>query len=57
MLSLSMVVIATLVGAGGLGQPVLNGLNRMQPDLGFESGFVIVALATILRVMLEVRKA
>ncbi|PWK58325.1 glycine betaine/proline transport system permease protein [Silicimonas algicola] len=56
MLSLSMVVIATLVGAGGLGQPVLNGLNRMQPDLGFESGFVIVALATVLRVMLEVRK-
>lgn len=57
MLSLSMVVIATLVGAGGLGQPVLNGLNRMQPDLGFESGFVIVALATVLRLMLEVRKS
>ncbi|MBD3787336.1 MAG: choline ABC transporter permease subunit [Sphingomonadales bacterium] len=56
MLSLSMVVIATLVGAGGLGQPVLNGLNRMKPDLGFESGFVIVALATVLRLMLEVRK-
>jgi len=56
MLSLSMVVIATLVGAGGLGQPVLNGLNRMKPDLGFESGFVIVALATVLRVMLGVRK-
>ncbi|OCX59968.1 choline ABC transporter permease subunit [Thioclava sp. SK-1] len=56
MLSLSMVVIATLVGAGGLGTPVLNGLNRMKPDLGFESGFVIVALATVLRVMLEVRK-
>jgi len=56
MLSLSMVVIATLVGAGGLGQPVLNGLNRMKPDLGFESGFVIVALATVLRIMLEVRK-
>ncbi len=57
MLSLSMVVIATLVGAGGLGQPVLNGLNRMQPALGFESGFVIVALAMVLRLMLEVRKA
>lgn len=56
MLSLSMVVIATLVGAGGLGQPVLNGLNRMKPDLGFEAGLVIVALATVLRVMLEVRK-
>ncbi|TQS72291.1 choline ABC transporter permease subunit [Rhodobacteraceae bacterium] len=56
MLSLSMVVIATLVGAGGLGTPVLNGLNRMQPDLGFESGIVIVALATVLRVMLEIRK-
>ncbi len=56
MLSLSMVVIATLVGASGLGKPVLNGLNRMKPDLGFESGFVIVALATVLRLMLEVRK-
>ncbi len=56
MLSLSMVVIATLVGAGGLGQPVMNGLNRMKPDLGFESGFVIVALATVLRVMLQVQK-
>ncbi len=56
MLSLSMVVIATLVGAGGLGTPVLNGLNRMKPDLGFESGFVIVALAMILRLMLEVRR-
>ncbi|WP_406720465.1 MULTISPECIES: choline ABC transporter permease subunit [Thioclava] len=56
MLSLSMVVIATLVGAGGLGTPVMNGLNRMKPDLGFESGFVIVALATVLRLMLEVRK-
>lgn len=56
MLSLSMVVIATLVGANGLGTPVLNGLNRMKPDLGFESGFVIVALATVLRVMLEVRE-
>jgi len=56
MLSLSMVVIATLVGANGLGTPVLNGLNRMKPDLGFESGFVIVALATVLRVKLEVRE-
>ncbi|MCL7464981.1 choline ABC transporter permease subunit [Phaeovulum sp. NW3] len=56
MLSLSMVVVATLVGADGLGKPVLNGLNRMRPDLGFESGLVIVALATVLRVMLEVRR-
>ena len=56
MLSLSMVVIATLVGAGGLGQPVVNGLNRMKPDLGFEAGFVIVALATMLRLMLVVRQ-
>ncbi|MFP1643178.1 choline ABC transporter permease subunit [Pontitalea aquivivens] len=56
MLSLSMVVVATLVGADGLGKPVLNGLNRMRPDLGFESGLVIVALASVLRVMLEVRR-
>lgn len=48
MLSLSMVVIAALVGAGGLGVPVVRALNSVQVDIGFESGFAIVLLAIIL---------
>ena len=48
MLSLSMVVIAALVGAGGLGVPVVRALNTLQVGMGFEAGFVIVLLAIIL---------
>ncbi|HGG05757.1 MAG TPA: choline ABC transporter permease subunit, partial [Aliiroseovarius sp.] len=38
MLSLSMVVIAALVGADGLGVPVVRALNQVNTALGFESG-------------------
>ena len=48
MLSLSMVVIAALVGAGGLGVPVVRALNTVQVGMGFEAGFIIVLLAIIL---------
>jgi glycine betaine/proline transport system substrate-binding protein len=48
MLSLSMVVIAALVGAGGLGVPVVLALNTVQIGMGFEAGLVIVLLAIIL---------
>ena len=48
MLSLSMVVIAALVGADGLGVPVVRALNTVNTALGFESGFVIVVLAIVL---------
>jgi glycine betaine/proline transport system substrate-binding protein len=48
MLSLSMVVIAALVGAGGLGAPVVRALNSVQVGMGFEAGFVIVLLAIVL---------
>jgi len=48
MLSLSMVVIAALVGADGLGVPVVRALNSVNTALGFESGFVIVVLAILL---------
>ena len=48
MLSLSMVVIAALVGAGGLGVPVVRALNTVRVDTGFEAGLVIVLLAIIL---------
>lgn len=48
MLSLSMVVIAALDGAGGLGVPVVRALNTVQIGMGFEAGLVIVLLAIIL---------
>lgn len=54
MLSLSMVVIAALVGADGLGVPVVRALNTVNTRLGFESGFVIVVLAVLLDRMLRV---
>ncbi|UWQ08607.1 choline ABC transporter permease subunit [Aliiroseovarius crassostreae] len=54
MLSLSMVVIAALVGADGLGVPVVRALNTVNASLGFESGLVIVAVAIALDRMLRV---
>lgn len=48
MLSLSMVVIAALVGADGLGVPVVRALNTVNIAKGFEAGFVIVLVAIIL---------
>jgi glycine betaine/proline transport system permease protein len=53
MLSLSMVVIAALVGADGLGVPVVRALNSVNTSLGFESGFVIVIVAIVLDRMLR----
>jgi glycine betaine/proline transport system permease protein len=48
MLSLSMVVIAALVGADGLGVPVVRALNTVNIAKGFEAGLCIVILAIIL---------
>ncbi|GAB4351598.1 MAG: choline ABC transporter permease subunit [Oricola sp.] len=56
MLSLSMVVIAALVGADGLGVPVVRALNSVNTALGFESGFIIVVLAIMLDRMLRIGK-
>ncbi len=57
MLSLSMVVIAGLVGAPGLGVPVVRALNTVNASLGFEAGAVIVAVAIMLDRMLRVERA
>lgn len=54
MLSLSMVVIAALVGADGLGVPVVRALNQVNTSLGFESGIIIVVVAIMLDRMLRV---
>lgn len=56
MLSLSMVVIAALVGANGLGVPVVRALNSVNTALGFESGFIIVVVAILLDRMLRVTR-
>jgi glycine betaine/proline transport system permease protein len=48
MLSLSMVVIAALIGANGLGKPVVRALNSVNIPLGVESGLAIVIVAIIL---------
>jgi glycine betaine/proline transport system permease protein len=48
MLGLSMVVIASMIGAGGLGNTVLTGIQRLDVGLGFEGGLAVVILAIIL---------
>lgn len=48
MLSLSMVVISALVGANGLGRPVVRALNTVDIARGFEAGLAIVLLAILL---------
>lgn len=48
MLALSMVVIAGMIGAGGLGNEVLKGITQLKIGLGFESGISIVILAIFL---------
>jgi len=48
MLALSMVVIASMIGAGGLGNTVLTGIQRLDVGLGFEGGIGVVILAIIL---------
>jgi glycine betaine/proline transport system permease protein len=48
MLSLSMVVIAALIGANGLGKPVVRALNSVNIPLGVEAGLAIVIIAIIL---------
>ena len=47
MMALGMVVIASLVGAGGLGEDVLRALSRFQPGEALLGGLAIVALAII----------
>jgi glycine betaine/proline transport system permease protein len=56
MLSLSMVVIAALVGADGLGVPTLRALNQVNIGMGFEVGVAIVLIAIILDRMFRRRR-
>ncbi|HDI60765.1 MAG TPA: proline/glycine betaine ABC transporter permease [Desulfobacteraceae bacterium] len=53
MLALSMVVIAAMIGAKGLGGEVWKAIQRLQPDRGFEAGIGIVIVAIILDRILQ----
>ncbi|MFY9712310.1 MAG: proline/glycine betaine ABC transporter permease [Microbacterium sp.] len=48
MLSLSMSVIASMVGAPGLGRPIVQALSSVNISLGFEAGISVVVIAMIL---------
>ncbi len=48
MLALSMVVIAAMIGAGGLGAEVWRAIQRLRPGQGFEAGIAVVIIAMIL---------
>lgn len=47
MMALSMVVIASMIGAGGLGYQVLQGIQRLEVSRGLMSGIAIVFLAVV----------
>ncbi len=53
MLALSMVVIAAMIGARGLGGEVWRAIQRLQPGAGFEAGIGIVIVAIILDRVLQ----
>ncbi|BBI52692.1 hypothetical protein HORIV_51130 [Vreelandella olivaria] len=48
MLALSMVVIAAMIGADGLGSEVWRAIQRLRPGDGFEAGIAVVILAMLL---------
>lgn len=48
MMALAMVVIASMIGAEGLGIEVLNGINRLEPGRGLIGGLGIVVMAIII---------
>lgn len=55
MMSLSMVVIAAMIGAGGLGQQVIRSLQYLQTGQGFLAGLAIVLVAMVLDRMVRSR--
>jgi glycine betaine/proline transport system permease protein len=48
MMALGIVVLATLIGAGGLGSPIFESLNQRRPGRGLAAGFAIVGIAMVI---------
>lgn len=48
MMALSMIVVASMIGAGGLGNVVLQGIQRLDIGLGVQSGLSVVLLAIVI---------
>lgn len=48
MMAMSMVIIASMVGAGGLGNDILSSIQQLEMGLGLQSGLVVVLMAILL---------
>lgn len=48
LITLSFIVVAALIGAGGLGTEIIRSVTRLRPALGFEAGLAVVLLAFVL---------
>lgn len=48
MMAMSMVIIASMVGAGGLGNDILSSIQQLDIGLGLQSGVVVVLMAILL---------
>ncbi|EPY1566070.1 ABC transporter permease [Raoultella planticola] len=48
MMAMSMVIIASMVGAGGLGNDILSSIQQLEIGTGLQSGFVVVLIAILL---------
>jgi ABC-type proline/glycine betaine transport system, permease component len=48
MMALAMVVVASMIGARGVGEEVLLSINRLDIGRGFEAGLAVVALAIVI---------
>jgi ABC-type proline/glycine betaine transport system permease subunit len=48
MMALSMVVISSMIGAGGLGEEIVRAISRLQVGRGVEAGLAVVVLAILL---------
>jgi glycine betaine/proline transport system permease protein len=48
MMAMSMVIITSMVGAGGLGNDILTSIQQLDVGLGFQSGLVVVLMAILL---------
>lgn len=48
MMCLAMVIVASMIGAGGLGDEIIRAISRLQIGKGIQAGFVVVILAILM---------